>query len=123
MMALLSRLGGALRVSRGWKESCPGGDPVPQLHKCESACCPSHSITDVSVGATGVISCLTDPDLPHAARLASLGLLPGVVVKVIQAYPAYVVQVGFSEIALDYELAQLIRVITAYSPSGATALR
>jgi DtxR family Mn-dependent transcriptional regulator/ferrous iron transport protein A len=59
-----------------------------------------------------VISCLTDPDLPHAARLASLGLLPGVVVKVLQAYPAYVLRVGFAEIALDDNLAHLVRVIT-----------
>jgi DtxR family Mn-dependent transcriptional regulator/ferrous iron transport protein A len=63
-----------------------------------------------------VISCLTDPDLPHAARLASLGLLPGVVVKLIQAYPAYVVRVGFAEIALDDELANLVRVITGAAP-------
>jgi Fe2+ transport system protein FeoA len=116
MMAFLSRIGNNLRPSRGWQESCPGGDPIPQRHKCESACCPSHPITDLSDGSIGVISCLTDPDLPHAARLASLGLLPGVVVKLIQAYPAYVVRVGFAEIALDDELANLVRVITGAAP-------
>jgi len=30
----------------------------------------------------------------------------------VQAYPAYVVRLGFAELALDGELARLVRVIT-----------
>jgi Fe2+ transport system protein FeoA len=59
-----------------------------------------------------VVSCLTNPDHPRATRLASLGILPGIPVRLVQDYPAYVLRVGFAEIALDYELARLVRVIT-----------
>jgi DtxR family Mn-dependent transcriptional regulator/ferrous iron transport protein A len=41
-----------------------------------------------------------------------LGILPGIPVRLVQAYPAYVLRVGFAEIALDFELARLVRVIT-----------
>jgi len=30
----------------------------------------------------------------------------------MQTYPAYVLRVGFAEIALDYDMANLVRVIT-----------
>ena len=81
-------------------------------HKCESSCCPSHPVTQMAVGDAGIISCLTDPDHPRAARLAALGVLPGVPLRLVQAYPAYVVRLGFAELALDGDLAGLVRVIT-----------
>lgn len=81
-------------------------------HKCESSCCPSHPVTDMSVGDAGIISCLTDPGHPRAARLAALGVLPGVPLRLIQVSPAYVVKLGFAELALDADLARLVRVIT-----------
>ncbi len=81
-------------------------------HKCESSCCPSHPVTDMAVGDAGIVSCLTDPAHPRAARLAALGVLPGVPLRLVQSYPAYVVRLGFAELALDAELARLVRVIT-----------
>lgn len=102
----------ALTGNPEWDESCPAGEPVQAVHKCESACCPSRPVTQLDRGGVGVISCLTDPDHPRAARLAALGLLPGVPVRLVQSYPAYVVRVGYAEIALDGELAGLVRVIT-----------
>jgi Fe2+ transport system protein FeoA len=71
------------------------------------------------MGAAGVVSCLTDPEHPRAARLASLGILPGVPVRLVQKYPAYVLRVGFAEIALDEQMARLVRVITG-RPHSAT---
>jgi hypothetical protein len=37
-------------------------------------------------------------------------------VRLIQRYPAYVLRVGFAEIALDTEMASLVRVITGAAP-------
>ena len=89
---------------------------VPELaaaeHKCESSCCPSHPVTEMAVGDAGIVSCLTDPGHPRAARLAALGVLPGVPLRLVQAYPAFVVKLGFAELALDTDLARLVRVIT-----------
>ncbi|NJD20519.1 MAG: ferrous iron transport protein A [Gemmatimonadetes bacterium] len=87
-----------------------------EVHKCDSGCCPSHPVTTLALGTTGVVSCLTDPDHPRAARLASLGILPGVSVRLVQSYPAYVLRVGFAEIALDADMARLVRVITGTEP-------
>jgi len=91
-------------------------DLVPELaaaeHKCESSCCPSHPVTEMAVGDAGIVSCLTDPGHPRAARLAALGVLPGVPLRLVQAYPAFVVRLGFAELALDTDLARLVRVIT-----------
>ena len=81
-------------------------------HKCASSCCPSHPVTEMAVGDAGIVSCLTDPGHPRAARLAALGVLPGIPLRLVQSYPAYVVRLGFAELALDAQLARLVRVIT-----------
>jgi len=81
-------------------------------HKCESSCCPSRPVTDLVEGDTGIVSCLTDPEHPRATRLAALGVLPGIPLRLVQVYPAYVVRLGYAELALDRELAGLVRVIT-----------
>ncbi len=120
MVEILLKLGAGLRSLAGWDDACPeGGPPVQGVHKCDSGCCPSHPVTTLKLGTGGVVSCLTDPAHPGAARLASLGILPGVPVRLVQKYPAYVLRVGFAEIALDHEMARLVRVITG---AGAPAL-
>ncbi len=120
MFAIVMRIRNGLRSLVGWDDACPAGAPVQERHKCESSCCPSHPVTTLPEGGTGVISCLTDPDHPRAVRLASLGILPGIPVRLMQTHPAYVLRVGFAEIALDYELARLVRVITGSDEKALT---
>lgn len=98
-----------LRVLRGERDDCL---PVLEVHRCSRGQCPSNPVTTLEPGAKGVISCLTNPDHPRTARLASLGLLPGVQIELVQKYPAFVLRVGFADIALDEELAGLVRVLT-----------
>ena len=120
MSAIVTLLRNGLRNLAGWDDACPeGGPPVQQIHKCESGCCPSHPVTTLEKGGSGIVSCLTDPDHPRAARLAALGILPGTSVRLMQTYPAYVLRVGFAEIALDYDMAHLIRVITGKAQAPA----
>lgn len=113
MFAIVMRLRNGLRALAGWEDACPeGGPPVQEIHKCESGCCPSHPVTTLDRGSGGIVSCLTDPEHPRAARLAALGILPGTPIRLTQTYPAHVLRVGFAEIALDYDMANLVRVIT-----------
>ena len=113
MVAILMKLRDGFRSWAGWDDACPeGGPPVHEVHKCDSGCCPSHPVTTLDLGSAGVVSCLTDPEHPRAARLAALGILPGVPVRLVQRYPAFVLRVGFAEIALDEQMARLVRVIT-----------
>lgn len=46
----------------------------------------------------------------HMRKLAALGVLPGVEVEVLQTSPAYVIQVYYTQLALDYDIASHIIV-------------
>lgn len=46
----------------------------------------------------------------HIRKLAALGVLPGVEVEVLQTSPAYVIQVNYTQLALDYDIASHIIV-------------
>ncbi len=110
MMALVDRLRDTLRGVAGWKESCEAGAPVPDPGGCQHTHCQSVRLTKLRPGARGSVSCLEAPWTTDAAKLAALGLLPGVRLRLVQRYPAYVLQMGRSEIAIDEALAARIRV-------------
>ncbi len=67
-------------------------------------------LSALAVGEAGFISELRLPDDDTSRKLMALGLLPGVRVKVVQRQPMTVVQVVFSQIALDRTLASAIWV-------------
>lgn len=49
-------------------------------------------------------------DIQKLRKLTAFGILPGSRVSVIQRYPAVVVQVGFTQLALDNDIASEILV-------------
>lgn len=99
----------ALRPRR-WGDDCPGGTPVPEAARCAALDCDSVSLLGLSPGGRGRVTCLAEPDGPGAAKLAALGVLPGIEVAVVQRWPAWVLRLGYAEIAVDEELAALVRV-------------
>lgn len=111
MMAFVVRLRGTIR-GVGWKESCEAGAPVPSTGGCQGLDCESVRLTSLRPGAHGIVSCLEEPWTADAARLAGLGLLPGVRLRVVQRFPAYILQLGHTEIAMDEGLAAHVRVRT-----------
>lgn len=68
--------------------------PLTNVKKYESAC---------------VVEIKTN-DIPKVRKLAAFGLMPGSIVKVIQKYPAIVIQSGFTQLALDDDIASEIMV-------------
>jgi ferrous iron transport protein A len=46
----------------------------------------------------------------HLRKITAFGILPGVHIEVLQTYPVYVLKVGCTQIALDYEIAKNIIV-------------
>jgi Fe2+ transport system protein FeoA len=68
------------------------------------------ALADLAEDQTARVSCLRDPASPAAIRLASAGVLPGAEVTVVQRWPAFVLRLGFAELAIDRETAGLIRV-------------
>ncbi|MGK7311048.1 MAG: FeoA family protein [Candidatus Longimicrobiales bacterium M2_2A_002] len=112
-MTIVERLRDTLRGVAGWKETCDAGAPVPKDGSCSE--CGSVPLTNLGRGARGSVSCLEEPWTADAAKLASLGILPGVRLRIVQRSPAWVLRMGRTEIALDDELASQIRVLEAES--------
>jgi Fe2+ transport system protein FeoA len=64
-------------------------------------------------GVPLVVASISGSDPLRSDRLAALGVAPGSLIEVRQRFPALVVDVGETTIALDAELAQVIDVRTA----------
>ncbi len=68
------------------------------------------ALVRMKTGASGRISYLATSDPGRTRRLLALGILPGVRVRLIQRIPAYVLEVGFTRVALDNQIASAIFV-------------
>ena len=96
--------------TRGWGDDCPAGLPVPGEQGCPDADCDSIALTTLDPGQRAWITCLMRPGDAAAVKLSALGILPGREVEVIQRFPAFVLAMGYAEIAIDETLARTIRV-------------
>lgn len=68
------------------------------------------SLTNLQPGEQGWIYSLTISE-PHKLRkLMALGVYPGLPIRLLQKFPAYVFQVGFTQVAVDQEIAQEIQI-------------
>lgn len=95
------------RASAETAADCPDGIPEPQGGHCDD--CDSTPLTELASGEEATIACL-DAETRAVARLAALGILPGMRVRMVQRYPAYVFRLGYGEVALDESLAATVRV-------------
>ena len=68
------------------------------------------SLSTLAVGDTGYVHSLLIDDQTLLRKLMALGLLPGVRIKLIQKYPAFVLQMGYTQIAIDRQLAGVIKI-------------
>jgi Fe2+ transport system protein FeoA len=70
----------------------------------------SLQLTKMKKNQKGIISELNTEDKNILRKLMSMGILPGMTLRVIQAFPSYVFQVGYTQVALDNEIASVIKV-------------
>lgn len=47
----------------------------------------------------------------HLRKLTNFGILPGAEIELLQTCPAYVLKIGCTQVALDYQIAKNIIVI------------
>lgn len=106
----LLRWMGSRAPTRGWADDCPAGLPVPEAEGCAATSCDSIALTALDPGQRACVTCLTRLDGPAAAKLSALGVLPGTELEVVQRFPAYVLAMGYAEIAIDETLARTVRV-------------
>lgn len=95
----------------GHPPTCPHGKPIPK-----GRCCAIYTqkiqplvqrLADVAVGRSVRVVFITGAIM---GRLSSIGLIPGVIIKLLQKSPSYVVGIEETVIAIDEEVARGIYV-------------
>jgi DtxR family transcriptional regulator, Mn-dependent transcriptional regulator len=98
----------------GHPPTCPHGRPIPPGPCCGTAQRQVRSLVTglphFALGATGRIVFIAPRFHDRMDRLASLGVIPGSVIRLHQRAPSYVIEVGETTIALDTEIAGEIYV-------------
>ncbi|WP_069648861.1 FeoA family protein [Caloranaerobacter ferrireducens] len=61
-------------------------------------------------GEEGIIAELDTDSKSILRKLMAMGILPGMKIKMIQTFPSYVFQVGYTQVAVDKEIASVILV-------------
>ncbi|MDR0843455.1 MAG: metal-dependent transcriptional regulator [Acidobacteriota bacterium] len=98
----------------GHPRLCPHGKSIP-----EGACCRQArdevkpvvvSCDQLGVGETARVAYFSTKEHSRLLKLSSLGISPGIAIKLIQKWPAYVVQCEETEIALEPDVAKNIYV-------------
>ncbi|KGG80539.1 iron transporter FeoA [Caloranaerobacter azorensis H53214] len=61
-------------------------------------------------GEEGIIAELDTDSKSILRKLMAMGILPGMKLKMIQTFPSYVFQVGYTQVAVDKEIASVILI-------------
>lgn len=69
------------------------------------------SLDNLEIGGMGEIYEIRTERQEIYRKLMNLGFLPGNEVKVLQRSPVYLIETGFTQLALDKETCHLIRVV------------
>jgi DtxR family transcriptional regulator, Mn-dependent transcriptional regulator len=93
---------------------CPHNKPIPEGDCCKQARAELKPIVvpcnQLRVGESARVAYLSTKEHARLLRLSALGISPGISLKLIQKWPAYVVQCEETQIALEPEVAQNIYV-------------
>jgi DtxR family Mn-dependent transcriptional regulator len=93
----------------GHPRFCPHAKPIPmgecckqQLESAERIIAP---VCDLRPGQGGHIAYLRMDRPKHLQKLMAMGILPGVPIKLLRRSPSYVFEAGFSQFAVDKDIA------------------
>lgn len=67
-------------------------------------------LTEMKKNEEGTVAELSTTNNNILRKLMSMGILPGMSLRVIQTYPSYVFQVGYTQVAVDKEIASVILI-------------
>ena len=81
------------------REEAPGEEPVGVL-----------PLNELRPGEEGRVAYIATDDGRRLEHLSSLGIVPDAVLRLLQKRPAAVVQVGETEVAIDFSIARQIYV-------------
>ena len=93
---------------------CPHGKAIPPGECCRRAKADQirevAPLCDGKPGAEGSVVYLATRDNREVQNMMAMGILPGTPIRLIQRFPSYVFQVGYSQFAVDRPLAEIIYV-------------
>jgi DtxR family Mn-dependent transcriptional regulator len=93
---------------------CPHGKPIPR-----GPCCARFKreveplvrpLSDLKLGEEGRVVFITPKSRSRLERLSALGLIPGMVARLIQKRPSFVLEIGETTLALDEDIVRDIYV-------------
>ncbi len=96
----------------GHPRECPHGKPIPQGDCCKRSAKTAESsvipLTELEIGQSGRVAYVnyTNEHLFH--KIDALQIRPGVMIKMLQRYPSYVVEVEGATIAMDSDVAATV---------------
>lgn len=68
------------------------------------------ALTELKSGQGGEIAYIQTDDNKKMQKLMAMGVLPGNKITLVQSFPSYIFRVGYSEFAIDTNLAREIFV-------------
>ncbi len=98
----------------GHPQFCPHGKPIPP-----GACCQQNRssvqrliapLCELKPGQAGKIAYIQMNDSQRLQKVMAMGILPGVEVKLNRDYPSFVFEAGYSQFAVDEDIAADIYV-------------
>lgn len=94
--------------------TCPHGKPIPPGQCCTDARAQGDlgvvPLTEFRSGQDGEIAYIQTEDNKKMQKLMAMGVLPGNKITLVQSFPSYIFRVGYSEFAIDSNLAREIFV-------------
>ena len=107
----------------GHPRECPHGKPIPEGDCCRRSAKTTESsvipLTELEVGQSGRVAYVNYRNEQLFHKIDALQIRPGVMVKLLQRYPSYVVEVEGSTIAMDSEVAGTVSLWRGSLPSRA----
>jgi DtxR family Mn-dependent transcriptional regulator len=98
----------------GHPETCPHGKPIPPGDCCRKAKESKErfvtSLTNLRPGETGMIAYIKAGDSKKLQKLMAMGVVPGNAVELNGNFPSFVFTVGYSQYAVDADMAAAIIV-------------
>jgi DtxR family Mn-dependent transcriptional regulator len=112
--ALFDGLDESICTLLGHPTVCPHGKPIPPGRCClemRASVTPLiKPLDELRSGEQGQIAYIHATEQDHLQKLMAMGVLPGVAVHVIRTSPSYVFEAGYSQFAVDQEVASGIYV-------------
>lgn len=107
--ALFDGVDEAICTLLGHPTTCPHGKPIPPGECCKHmrSSVPRliSPLAELKPGSTGKIAYIQLKDAQRLQKLMAMGVLPGVPVRMLRDYPAVVFEAGYSQFAVDEDIA------------------